>query len=396
MALTFPLSARYWKVINQAGSGSLRMKNNEGSYEEIVPGQIEAFGSSSSSSSYSSSSRSSSSSSSSSISSSSSSISSSCSSSCSSSSSLNGEWHVASTGLKLEPDISPYTGTTCDENFDIVDWEIDEHGTNADYWDQHYSYGVDLGSSKEVSWFDVYAESDGGIANLWDSAESRDVISVYYSDDNITWTFAEQFISPIIINTYSTVGVGYFFRFRISLTSHVTARYFKFVNVSSGVLRVRNYSGDMLNVIPAEIEVFGSSSSSSLSVSSSSSLSSSSSSSLSSSSSSSSKSSSSSISSSSSKSSSSSSSSSSSLSLSSSSSSRSSSSSSIPSVGEDVRVSQLIAQAEIGSSISVVNSTVSRVSQLMVQAEIGSSISVVNSTVSRVSQLMVQIEVSDS
>jgi len=60
---------------------------------------------------------------------------------------------TAPDGLYLEPDTSPYTATTLTTGDADADELVDSvlYTGITSYWDQHDSYGIDLGSSEEVT-----------------------------------------------------------------------------------------------------------------------------------------------------------------------------------------------------------------------------------------------------
>ena len=281
------------------------------------------------------------------FSSSSSSTSESSSSESSSSSSLS--FAVTEDGLYLEGDTDPYTSTTMNTGMSALIDEVLTTQASVNLWYYDYSYGIDLGESKEIDGLVVHTIHGGGDLSAWYST-GHDSVQVFKSSDNSTWTAVQTFDGPTI--DYHSSGYA---GFTLAFSSSQTARYFKVVNIeSSSTLAVTGGA----SVKVSEIEIYEASVSSSSSSRSSSSSSESSSSSSESSSSSSRSSSSSSSRSSSSSSSESSSSSSSSSRSSSSSSSRSSSSSSRSSSSSSSRSSSSSSKSE--SSLSQSSSSSSR------------------------------------
>lgn len=83
-----------------------------------------------------------------------------------------------------------------------------------DWWHYHFAYGLDLGSVKTFNRLIGY---DTFNSNGWYSA-AHDSISIFKSDDNITWTFVERFDGPTRIGGAWTMD----------LAASITARYIKF------------------------------------------------------------------------------------------------------------------------------------------------------------------------
>ena len=145
---------------------------------------------------------------------------------------------ISKTGIKLEPDTSPYTGTTL-ELFDPVCDDVKDFRF-ASTWGSYRSYGIDFRTATEISVIKCY--STGRTETSW-RGSGYDSVSVYESDDNATWTLVETFNAPDI--TYD--GEWYF---TLELSSPATARFFKVVNIESSALQV-----DIgYNIYPSEIE----------------------------------------------------------------------------------------------------------------------------------------------
>lgn len=151
---------------------------------------------------------------------------------------------TASVGLKLEPDTSPYTGTTMGAAASVIDGMWDTK-TNVDDWESTYSYGIDLGSSVAVDRLFFTVNKVG----TWQGANNS-TFSVYKSDDNSTWSFIQTFISPEFIWAGNAIsGVN------LDLTSQQTARYFKIVNSGSGTIKAGvtiNYDCEVCQIIAYE------------------------------------------------------------------------------------------------------------------------------------------------
>jgi len=110
-------------------------------------------------------------------------------------------------GLLLEPDTSPYLTTTLTVENDI-DNDVLFTKASTNYWEQHYSYGLDLGSNTSITGLSVSCVIDEEGTPLtpigWDSA--GDAFSVYGAFDGAasTWALIESFVAPT--QTYTGSG----------------------------------------------------------------------------------------------------------------------------------------------------------------------------------------------
>ena len=148
---------------------------------------------------------------------------------------------LASTGLKLQPDTPPYTGTTLSSVPGIVDgiWT-----TNYGEFIKDYSYGVDFGTAKPITrLFVFHTYGDTWRTPYIDYA----TMELYYSNDNATWTLIQEYIAPT-----HTIGSSAGSGFVVDFTS-VNARYYKIVNTSNYSFRDSgNYSMDVYEIIGYE------------------------------------------------------------------------------------------------------------------------------------------------
>lgn len=131
-----------------------------------------------------------------------------------------------STGIRLEPDTSPYTATTLMTDADLVDGD---RGTAAsNWWLSDYSYGIDFGESQTFDEIRVYGVDSGG-SPLGTSylGSDYDTVEVFVSDDNSSWSSVESFDSPTVTQrtdcSYMT----------LPLSTVQTARYVKVVCTDS-------------------------------------------------------------------------------------------------------------------------------------------------------------------
>ena len=102
-----------------------------------------------------------------------------------------------STGIRLEPDTSPYTATTLTTDVDLVDGD---RGTAAsNWWLADYSYGVDFGEAQTFDEIRVYGVDSGG-SPLGTSylGSDYDTVEVFVSDDNSSWSSVESFDAPTV------------------------------------------------------------------------------------------------------------------------------------------------------------------------------------------------------
>lgn len=129
-------------------------------------------------------------------------------------------------GLNLEPDTSPYTGTTLTVNDTLIDGSKFV-AAGSDYWYTHYSYGVDLGVGMEVFKIHCSGLTASGTPTSWYSS-GYDSFSVYKSDDNSTWTLVESFDGPPLIYLAAQAWT-----FELALATPATARYWKVVYTDS-------------------------------------------------------------------------------------------------------------------------------------------------------------------
>lgn len=150
-------------------------------------------------------------------------------------------------GLYLEPDTSPYTGTTLTTGLSALYDDVYNVAASANYWLLHYSYGIDLGSAKSIARLKCrFLIASGTATDVW-YGSSYDSVKVFISSDNSTWTEIEQFDAPPIIDLNSNFGSFY-----LHLTTPQTARYFKVVCIDTGL--AINVTGYSLKI--TEIEAF--------------------------------------------------------------------------------------------------------------------------------------------
>lgn len=131
-------------------------------------------------------------------------------------------------GLKLEPDTSPYTGTTLTSVAALIDGTKFTAAT-GNYWYTHYSYGLDLGQAYEVTHLKAYGYVGNTPTGYYNS--SYDSFKAYKSDDNSTWTYIEQFDAPSLSDLAANEWT-----FTATFSSAQTARYFKLVYIDSSTI----------------------------------------------------------------------------------------------------------------------------------------------------------------
>lgn len=130
-------------------------------------------------------------------------------------------------GLYLEPDTSPYTGTTLSALAALVD-SVLYTPASGNYWYVHYSYGIDLGSALTIS---KLTASGSCTVTPTGYYAGHDSFKVFKSDDNSTWTLIEQFDAPTIIHSAANQwGIDFVF------SANQTARYFKIVYIDATTL----------------------------------------------------------------------------------------------------------------------------------------------------------------
>lgn len=131
-------------------------------------------------------------------------------------------------GLYLEPDTSPYTSTTLSSDPTLVDGNLWSGGSNIVFY-EHYAYGLDLGSSKEVSLLKLYLTHACTDVDSYYAA-GYDSMDVFKSDDNANWTFVESYDAPpIFFHEDYHIGI------ELEFISSVTARYFKVVSRDNNI-----------------------------------------------------------------------------------------------------------------------------------------------------------------
>lgn len=152
----------------------------------------------------------------------------------------------ATAGLKLEPDNTPLSGSMI-EDAELIDDVLYTSATGT-YWYYHYSYGLDLGASKEVSSIVCRAYLTN-TPSSWYST-NHDSVTVYKSDDGSTWTEVETFDGPAFIHS-ANMEVA----FELEFSSTQTARYFKVRNAEASSTLASNPGGASFQV--SEIEAYG-------------------------------------------------------------------------------------------------------------------------------------------
>ncbi len=136
--------------------------------------------------------------------------------------------YTPNAGLYLEPDTSPYTGTTLLSDSGLIDGNKWSGQAGNQYWLTHYSYGVDLGSVKTVGSLQIHT-SHAGTAPVFTYYSNYDTIDLYKSDDNSTWELVENYDAPPII-----FAEGYHVTIELAFPAE-TARYFKAVCTATGI-----------------------------------------------------------------------------------------------------------------------------------------------------------------
>lgn len=151
-------------------------------------------------------------------------------------------------GLNLEPDTSPYTGTTLTTNAGLINstrFETVEIG----YWLQHEAFGVELSAgdaAANITKLEVY-----GICGVTPSGyygASYDSFEILKSSDNITWTSVETFDAPPIhLMASGQWGI------RFTLTTPQAAKYWKVVMTDTSL--AFNPGGASAQI--GEVEIYG-------------------------------------------------------------------------------------------------------------------------------------------
>ena len=151
-------------------------------------------------------------------------------------------------GLLLEPDTSPYTGTTLTEDANVIDGN--RFISVSGFWWVHYSYGVELDAAEaslNVTRIECYGYVNVTPTDWYDA--SHDSFKVYKSDDNSTWTHVEDFDGPSLhdlgLNEWGTT---------LELTTPTAAKYWKVVYVDATTVAFLP-GGSSGNI--GEVEIYG-------------------------------------------------------------------------------------------------------------------------------------------
>ena len=127
-------------------------------------------------------------------------------------------------GLYLEPDTSPYTGTTLNSGWDAL-FNGEWNETADEWWLSQYAYGIDLASPKLVSRITVGLIVSTGAAGGWWAGYEGNQMDVYKSDDNANWTLVGVFDAPDTSDHDEALC-----KVVLDFGGNHTARYFKVVN----------------------------------------------------------------------------------------------------------------------------------------------------------------------
>jgi hypothetical protein len=146
------------------------------------------------------------------------------------------------------------------------------------YWQNLYSYGVELGSAQELTKMKVYGNTSAAFVTPTGWVDQADTFYVWTSLDGINWTqYPITYVAPFLHQATSNAAGGQW-GYSITLTNTsgapLTASWIKVRYKDTSGAALLTPSGDQIRI--GEIELFGvnSSSSSSFSISSSSSSSS--------------------------------------------------------------------------------------------------------------------------
>jgi len=148
---------------------------------------------------------------------------------------------TASDGGYLEPDSSPYTGTslTWDSGGDAIHDTTLYTAASSNTWDQYYSYGIDLGATKTVTTLTVSCDvpAPGVTPAAWTANGGG--FKVLGTDSKGSWTDIEDFSDP----TQDHQGVEQL-GFDLTFSSQQTYRYFKVVATEADGCKVTTDGAD--------------------------------------------------------------------------------------------------------------------------------------------------------
>lgn len=127
-------------------------------------------------------------------------------------------------GLLLEPDTSPFTSICMGhDHTTLFDGDLDSLVSGA--WTSLFSYGLDLGSAKEVTKLVVHLNESHGTAGGWTVVYDGNQMDIYKSSDRCNWTLVQLNDRPPL------TGVdGAYCKAELPLPAPTTARYWKVVN----------------------------------------------------------------------------------------------------------------------------------------------------------------------
>lgn len=151
-------------------------------------------------------------------------------------------------GLLLEPDTSPYTGTTLTEDAEIIDG-VRYTAATPNYWYIHYSYGIELDAVESLK--KVHRIECFGYVALTPTGwyVGHDSFKVYKSDDNSTWAHVEDFDAPTLHHLAANE-----WGFKLELATPVAAKYWKVVYIDATTIAF-NPGGGSGKI--GEVEIYG-------------------------------------------------------------------------------------------------------------------------------------------
>lgn len=149
------------------------------------------------------------------------------------------------TGVVLEADTSPYTGTTLTEDLGITDGEKWSGQTGAAFL-EHNAYGIDLKSKQTIDYLMIYCTHASGGSLTAYYGTGYDSMKVLKSDDNASWELVETFDAPPI-----TVSEAYHCGIKLEFFEVQIARYFKVVSIDTNIAFTGGVTGKV-----QEIEVY--------------------------------------------------------------------------------------------------------------------------------------------